>query len=74
MTFLTVNEIAAWLRLSNHQVRNNIHEGHLRAIQPGNVYRIDINDLREWSGVPTVTVEEVLAAYAASVASAKASK
>ncbi|MBK5237652.1 MAG: helix-turn-helix domain-containing protein [Actinomycetales bacterium] len=63
MTFLTVNEIAAWVRLSEHQVRNNIHDGRLRAIQPGNVYRIDINDLREWSGVPTVTVEEVLSAY-----------
>lgn len=46
MTLLTVDEAAAQLRVHRETIRRMIRRGDLAAIKIGNVYRVDLSDLK----------------------------
>lgn len=61
---LTTREVAVWNRESESSVRRHLRSGQLKGVKRGRSYLVTIEAVREWSGFPDVTVEDVQAALA----------
>lgn len=61
---LTTREVAVWNRESESRVRRHLRSGQLKGVKRGRSYLVTIEAVREWSGFPDVTVEDVQAALA----------
>jgi excisionase family DNA binding protein len=59
---LTAPEVAAWARLSKPTILRLVRQGDLSGRKLGNEWRFTIDDLRVWSHLPQLSVEDVKAA------------
>ena len=46
--YLTVTEVGSYLKVSERTVRRLINGGKLKAIKVGSLFRVDINDLKNY--------------------------
>jgi excisionase family DNA binding protein len=59
---LTAPEVATWARLSKATILRLVRQGDLSGRKLGNEWRFTIDDLRAWSHLPQLSVEDVKAA------------
>lgn len=59
---LTAPEVAAWARLSKVTILRLVRQEDLSGRKLGNEWRFTIDDLRAWSNLPKLSVEDVKAA------------